>query len=113
MRDFDYFNFQNFSYQNYKFITSQVDMFDSYRYGGILESFALLMPAKKLQDSQGMTVPIVTMCHIAGAEPAKTNKIWFDDARVRGERTYNGFAKDNLGFEFHAPMQCGLIYKNN
>lgn len=113
MRDFEYFNFQNFKYQNFKFITSQVDMFDSYRYGGILESFALLMPAKKLQDSQGMTVPIVTMCHIAGAEPAKTNKIWFDDARVRGERTYNGFAKDNLGFEFHAPMQCGLIYKNN
>lgn len=111
-RDFTYFNFRDFGYQNYKFRSSQVDVFDTYRYGGLLESFALLMPAKKLQDTQGDTVPIVTMVHIAGAEPAKENKIWFDDARVRGKRTIDAYAKDNLGFEFHAPMQCGMIYKN-
>ena len=112
MQDFQYFNFRNFGYQNYKFIASQVDVFDTYRYGGLLESFALLMPAKKLQTTDGTTVPIVTMCHIAGAEPARNQYIWFDDSRVRGERTINAYAKDNLGFEFHAPMQCGMIYKN-
>lgn len=111
-RDLEYFQFMDFGYNGYKFIAKQVDLFDSYRYGQILDYFALLMPAKRLQDSQGETVPIVTMCHITGAEPAKENKIWFDDARVRGERDIRAFAKDNIGFEFHAPMQCGLIYKN-
>lgn len=112
MRDLEYFDFGAFSYQNYSFIKKQVDMFDTYRYGNILEYFALLMPAKRLQDSQGDTVPIVTMCHISGAEPAKNQYVWFDDSRKRGLRTINAFVKDNLGFEFHAPMQCGLIYKN-
>lgn len=112
-RDLEYFDFGGFKYQNYNFIKKQVDMFDSYRYGNILEYFAMLMPAKRLQDSQGETVPIVTMCHISGSEPAKNQYVWFDDARKRGERNLRAFAKDNLGFEFHAPMQCGLIYKNN
>lgn len=111
-RDLEYFDFGAFKYQNYDFIKKQVDMFDSYRYGNILEYFAILMPARRLTDSQGETVPIVTMCHIAGAEPARNQYIWFDDSRQRGLRTINAFVKDNIGFEFHAPMQCGLIYKN-
>lgn len=112
-RDLEYFDFGGFTYQNYNFIKKQVDMFDSYRYGNPLEYFAMIMPAKRLQDSQGESVPIVTMCHIAGAEPARNQYVWFDDARKRGGRVINAYVKDNLGIEIHAPMQCGLIYKNN
>lgn len=111
-RDLTYYNFMNFSWGNYNFIAKKINTFDTDRYGQILPYFALLMPAKRLQDSHGNAVPIVTMCHVAGAEPAKTQYIRVDDARLRGEFTIDFYAQDTFGIEFHAPSRCGLIYKS-
>lgn len=111
VRNFTYFQFKDWTYSNYNFRAYQVDMFDSYRFGNILEYFALLLPLKAFTDTEGNRVPIITMCNIAGAEPAKEWTNWIDDARVRGLRTMNGFAKDAFGMEFHAPTRCGKIQK--
>lgn len=113
MRDLAYFQFGAFSYQNYKFLPTQVNMFDSYRYGNILEYFAMMMPAKRFRDSEGRTVPIITMCALEGAERAMEERIIFDDARLRGFKYINAFVYDSLGYEFHAPTTCGLITKAN
>jgi hypothetical protein len=110
-RTLEYFMFTDFSYNNYRFQAKQIDMFDSYRFGNVLEYFAMLLPGTRLKDSDGNTVPIVTYVDLEGAEPAKRKYMWFDDARVRGERTLNGFIKDSFGIEIHAPQRCGLIFK--
>lgn len=111
-RDFRYFEFKDWSYNNYNFRAYQVDMFDSYRFGNILEYFALLLPLKAFTDTEGNKVPIITMCNIMGAEPAKSWTNWIDDARVRGERNLRGFGKDAFGIEFHAPTRTGMITKS-
>jgi hypothetical protein len=87
-------------------------MFDSYRFGNILEYFALLLPLKAFMDTEGNRVPIVTYCNIAGAEPAKEWSHWFYDFRLQGGRTLAGFTKDSFGIEFHAPTRCGKIVKS-
>jgi hypothetical protein len=111
-RDFTYFQFMDWSYSNYHFRAYQVDMFDSYRFGNILEYFALLLPLKRFKDTEGNDVPIVTYCNIVGAEPAKEWATWIYDFRQQGGRTLNGYAKDAFGIEFHAPTRCGMITKS-
>lgn len=110
-RNFTYFQFKDWTYNNYNFRAYQVDMFDSYRFGNILEYFALLMPLKAFSDTEGNRVPIVTMCNVEGAEPAKEWSNWIYDFRIQGGRTLDGFAKDAFGIEFHAPTRCGKIQK--
>jgi hypothetical protein len=111
VRNFEYFQFKDWSYNNYNFRAYQVDMFDSYRFGNILEYFALLLPLKAFMDTEGNKVPIVTYCNIMGAEPAKEWKTWIYDFREQGARTLNGYAKDAFGIEFHAPTRCGMIQR--
>ena len=111
-RDFTYFQFKDWEYSNYKFRAYQVDMFDSYRFGNILEYFALLLPLKKFYDTEGNAVPLVTYCNIKGAEPAKEWSTWIYDFRIQGGRTLNGYCKDAFGIEFHAPTRCGMITKS-
>lgn len=112
MRNFEYFQFGDWKYSNYMFRAYQVDMFDSYRFGNILEYFALLLPLKAFMDTEGNRVPIVTYCNIEGAEPAKEWTNWIYDFRQQGGRTLDGFAKDAFGIEFHAPTRCGKIVKS-
>lgn len=109
VRDFEYFRFKDWGYNNYHFRAYQVDMFDSYRFGNVLEYFAMLLPLKAFMDTDGNRVPIVTYCNIRGAEPAKEWATWIYDERQRGGRVLNGFAKDAFGIEFHAPTRCGII----
>lgn len=111
MRDFTYYQFQDFSYSNYRFRAYQVDMFDSYRFGNILEYFALLLPMKAFTDTEGNKVPIITYCNVVGAEPAKQWSNWIYDFRQQGGRNLSGFVKDAFGIEFHAPTRCGKIQK--
>lgn len=111
-RDFRYFQFMDWSYSNYHFRAYQVDMFDSYRFGNVLEYFALLLPLKKFFDTEGNAVPIVTYTSIRGAEPAKEWATWLYDFRQQGGRTLNGYCKDSFGIEFHAPTRCGMITKS-
>lgn len=111
MRDLTYFQFGSFAYQNFKFLPTQIDMFDSYRYGNVLEYFAMLLPAKRFRDTEGRVVPIITMCHLEGAERAMEEYIDFFDERPRGYHYINAFVRDSLGYEFHNPTGCGLITK--
>lgn len=110
-RDFTYFMFKDFEYNNYRFRAYQVDMFDSYRFGNILEYFALLLPMKAFTDTEGNKVPIITYTNVVGAEPAKQWSNWIYDFRQQGGRTLNGYVKDAFGLEFHAPTRCGKIQK--
>lgn len=110
-RDFEYFNFRNFSWSNYQFKAMQIDMFDTYRFGRPLDYFALLLPAKTYTDTDGNRVPIVNFVNIEGAEPAKEQEVWIDDARKRGERNMRVFVKDSFGIEIHKPTQLGIIQR--
>lgn len=110
-RDFTYFNFENFTYNDYHFKTYLVDMFDSYRYGHILSNFAMLMPLKAFTDTQGNRVPIVNFVNIEGAEPGKDMAVWIDDARKRLGRNLRIGVKDTFGIEVHAPTRLGLIWR--
>lgn len=110
MRDFDYYNFGNFSYGNYHFLKYQMDVFDSNRYNRILENFAALMPAKKFMDTDGNPVPILNYVNVGGAEAASSRKIWHYDFREQGEKYMQVFAKDSFGIEIHKPSHLGMLW---
>lgn len=113
MRDFEYFQFGNFRWSNFNFLTYQMDLFDSYRYGRVLEYFAMLMPAKAYTDTDGNRVPILNYVNIEGAEAARENYVWHYDERQRGGRVINFFAKDSFGIEIHKPTMLGMISRGN
>lgn len=110
-RDFTYFDFGDFNYNNYHFRTFQVDMFDSYRYGHILSNFCMLFPLKAFTDTMGAKVPIVNFVQIEGAEPGKDFRVWIDDARERLGRNLRVGIKDHFGIECHAPTRLGMIWR--
>lgn len=112
-RTLEYFKFTDFSYSNYRFMSHQIEMFDNYRVGNVLENFAMLLPGQKFKDSDGATVPIVTQVFLEGAEPAKERYMWFDNQRERGGRYLRGFIQDHFGLEIHAPTRCGIITKGD
>lgn len=109
--DFTYFKFNDFKWSNYEFRSYQMDMFDSYRWGRPLDYFAALFPAKAYTDTDGNRVPIMNYVNVEGAEPAKDQKVWIDDARQRGERNVRVFFKDSFGIEIHKPTQLGMIWR--
>lgn len=109
MRDFEYFNFGNFKWNNYQFMAYQMDVFDSYRYGRPLEYFAMLMSARAYTDTDGNRVPILNYVNIEGAEAAKERMVWSYDFRQQGGRNLSIFAKDSFGIEMHKPTQLGMI----
>lgn len=109
--DFTYFNFRDFSWSDYKFRSYQVDMFDSYRYGRVLDYFALLFPAKAYTDTDGNRVPLMNYVAIEGAEPAKDQSVWIYDFRQQGGRNLNVYFKDNFGIEIHKITQTGMIWR--
>jgi hypothetical protein len=113
IRDFEYFQFQNFKWSNYNFLTYQMDVFDSYRYGRPLEYFAALLPAKAYSDTDGNRVPILNYVNIMGAEAAAERKVWHYDFREQGKRIMSVFAKDSFGIEIHKPTQLGMIWRGN
>lgn len=108
-RDFNWYNFGNFSAYNYHFKTMQMDSFDSYRFGRVLEYFAMALPARSYVDTDGNRVPIMNFVNIEGAEKAKDQEVWVDDARKRGGRKLNVFVKDSFGIEIHKATQLGMI----
>lgn len=112
-RDFTYYDFKAFEAFGYKFTPYQLDIFDHRRYANILEYFAILMPMAKFKDQMGKTVPFLTYCHVKGAEPAKVDNIWIDDARKRGARNLRLFLQTTWGMEIHAPTRIGLLTKQS
>lgn len=113
VRDFSYYDFQNFTAFGYKFTPYQLDVFDHRRYANILEYFALMMPLTKFKTNDGQTVPFITYVALEGAEPAKMNNIWMDDARKRGQRTYDVYGETTWGFECHRPTALGILKRTS
>lgn len=109
--NFEYYQFRDFGWSNYKFRTYQMDLFDDRRFGRPQEYTAFLIPAKTSVDVDGNIVPPVSYVSLEGAEPAAEQKVWTDDGRVRGERTLTVYVKDNFGVEFHKASQMGMITK--
>lgn len=107
--NFEYFNFMDFKWSNYYFRAYQMDSFDSAKFGRPLDYFALLLPAKAYTDTDGNRVPIMNFVNIEGAEPAKDQEVWIDDARKRGARNLRVFFKDSFGIEIHKPTMLGTI----
>lgn len=110
-QDFTYFKFNDFRWSNYMFRSYQIDMFDSYRYGRPLDYFAMLLSAKAYTDTDGNRVPIMNYVNVEGAEMAKDQRVWIDDARERGQRNIRVFFKDAFGIEIHKPTQLGMIWR--
>lgn len=112
-RDFRFFNFLDWRFMNYGFRAMQLDAMDSFRYGRLLEYFALLLPAKRFTDTEGRSVPWMTYTNLEGAEPAKAWKTWLWDFREQGGRNLSIFAKDAFGIEVHALTTSGIIKKSS
>ena len=110
-RNFQYYQFKDFSAFNYKFRTYQIDLFDAQRYGHFLSNFAMLLPACKFKDTEGKTVPPVTYVNIGAAETAQQGRIWVDSTIERGCRTVNAFVKDSYGLEIHCASKMGVMRK--
>lgn len=109
--NFEWYQFKDFGWSNYQFRTYMIDLFDDRRFGRPLEYTAFLIPAKSSVDVDGNMVPPVSYVSIAGAEPAKEQKVWTDDTRLRGGRTLVVYIKDNFSTEFHKASQMGMISK--
>lgn len=112
-RDFSYYDFKNFTAFGYNFTPYMMDAFDHRRYANILEYFALMQPLAKFKDQYGNTVPFVTYVSLEGAEPAMQNNIWLDDARKRGQRTYDVYCVTTWGFECHRPTAMGILKRTS
>lgn len=110
-RDFQYYNFGDFTAFNYKWRKFQIDLFDSVRYGGMFTDFSFTMPACQFKDTNGKTVPPVTYTSIEGCEPAKVQNMWVDDTRKRGCRTVDFYVKDAYGMEIHCASKLGILRK--
>lgn len=110
-RDFSYYSFSVFEAFGYKFTPYMIDAFDHRRYGNILEYFVLMMPLAKFKDQNGTTVPFLTYCYLEGAEPAKVDNIWIDDARKRLDRNLRVALQTTYGLEIHAPTRLGILKK--
>lgn len=113
LRDFSYYEFGVFEAFGYKFTPYMLDMFDTRRYGSILEYFALMMPLAKFRDQDGNMVPFLTYVNLVGAEPANVDNMWSWDFRKQGKRTFDVFLSTTWGTEIHRPTALGIIKKTS
>lgn len=112
-RDFSYYDFKAFEAFGYKFTPYMIDAFDHRRYGTILEYFSVLQPLANFKDQMGNTVPFLTYCYVAGAEPAKVDNMWQFDFRKQGGRTLNFYLSTTYGLEIHSPTRLGILKKTS
>lgn len=111
VRDFTWYQFQNFSAFNYDFKTYQVDAFDTRRYGNPLTDFAFLIPSTKYKDTAGKIVPPATYVNIGAAQNAYQKKIWNYNFTEQGGRVLQVMCKDSWGLEIHCAKQLGTLRK--
>lgn len=111
VRNFNWFEFKDFSAFNHHFRAIQIDLFDAIRYGAMLPNFTILIPAASFSDTEGKKVPPICYTNIVGQEPAKQRNMWSDDTRVRGERKVNFFIKHSWGMENYAASKMGILEK--
>jgi hypothetical protein len=87
-----------------------MDSMDNRRYGAMLKNKALMLPMADFQDISGARVPVLTYCMLdGGAEPAKYNHMWIDDARKRRERQLFANVKTHYGIEIHGASRLALM----
>jgi hypothetical protein len=109
MRDFQWYQFQDFNAFNYSFRTYQVDAFDARRYGNAMQDFAFLLPSAKYKDTAGKIVPPATYVNIGAKNAAYQKKIWSYPFIEQGLRTIKVMCKDSWGLELHAAKQLGTL----
>lgn len=110
-RDFEWYEFGDFSAHNYQFRTYNVDAFDTPRYANPLTDFAFLIPSAKYMDTAGKVVPPATYVNIGAAEDAKQKKIWSFNFTEQGGRYLQVMCKDAWGLEIHCAKQLGSLRK--
>lgn len=106
---FEMYNFTDFKAFGYQWRTYLMDVFDSRRYGALLENFSVTMPACPFKDTNGATVPPVTYVNIAGCEPAMQENFKVDDTRARNCRYVNYSVKTAYGMEIHCASKLGIL----
>ncbi len=69
-----------------------------------------MLPMADFQDITGKRVPVLTYCMLdGGAEPAKTNYMWIDDARERRERQLFANVITHYGIEIHGASRLAQM----
>ena len=111
LRDFSYYEFSVFTAFGYSFTPYMLDVFDTRRYGSMLEYFALMMPMTKFRDQDHNSVPFLTYVNLEGAEPAMVDNIWSWDFRKQFKRTFDVGCTTTYGIEIHRPTALGIIKK--
>jgi hypothetical protein len=111
IRNFNWYNFQDFTAYNFEFKKMIIDTFDAQRYGNMLPNFAMVVPMVKYKDTMGNTVGAVTYVNTEAAEKGATKKIWADDSRLRGFRNVSVFLQDTWGMEIHAISKMGIFQR--
>lgn len=106
---FEWYQFNDFKAFGYQFRSYMMDLFDSRRYGGLLENFSITMPACQFKDTNGKTVPPFTYVNIEGCEPAKQDNFTVDDTRARHCRYVNYGVKTSYGAEIHCASKLGIL----
>lgn len=107
-RNFEWYDFQDFTIYGYKFRGYMLEALDTQRYGGFNENFALLLPATTYYDTNGKAVPPVTYVNIFASENSPQKKVWVDDTRERGCRFVNLYIQDTWGMEIHCASKLGI-----
>ena len=93
-----------------------LDGWEQLSFTDIYYNFAVIMPMTTYRDAMGNRVPpmeIVKLDKCDGFQMMTQNSasasIWYDDARIRGERKVNVYAKNSFGVEFHGAQFLGIL----
>lgn len=117
--DIDWYNFtgvKNFLGIGVNFHVKVLDGWEQLSFTDIYYNFAVIMPMTTYRDAMGNRVPpmeIVKLDKCDGFQMTTQNSasasIWYDDARIRGERKVNVYAKNSFGVEFHGAQFLGIL----
>lgn len=117
--DIDWYNFtgvKNFLGIGVNFHVKVLDGWEQMSFTDVYYNFAVIMPMMSFRDSNGNRVPpmeIVKLEKCDGfqytTENSASASIWYDDARLRGERKVKVYAKNSFGVEFHGAQFLGIL----
>lgn len=99
---------------------NRIKGWEAMQYDSIIKNFAILMPNMNYRSSTGGEVPLIETVKLRGCtgyEIAPTNgmgsAVWIDDARRRGERHLDVYARNQYGYDFHGVPFMGLLGDKN
>lgn len=115
----DWYNFKgisNFLGIGVNFHVKVLDGWEQLNMTDVYYNFAIMMPITSYRDSMGNRVPPMEIVKLEKCDgfqmPAENSagaSIWYDDARIRGERKVKIYAKNSFGVEFHGAQYLGIL----